>query len=82
MVTGKSSARMRQRWVVIALIALGSIVITRLLGGVRFFELIHLKAGDFHFLARGKQPTSNVVVLAIDQKSLDHFPELMLFWHP
>ena len=82
MSTGKSSARKRQRWAVIFAIAAGSLIITLLLGGVRLFELIHLKAGDLHFLIRGKKPTSNIVVIAVDQKSLEHFPELMLFWHP
>src|SRR5258708_1195476 len=46
------------------------------------FQLIHLKAGDLHFLIRGKQPTSNTVILAVDQKSIDTYKELMYFWHP
>src|SRR5438093_426981 len=82
MFTGKPSARRRRRGVVIAAIALGSVIATLLLGNVRFFQLIHLKAGDLHFLVRGKQPTSNIVILAIDQKSLNTYHELMAFWHP
>src|SRR5438552_3620699 len=80
--SGKPSARKRKRWVVIAAIALGSVVATLLLGNLKFFQLVHLKANDFHFLARGKRPTSDVVVIAIDQKSLNEFHELLMFWHP
>src|SRR5262245_35762119 len=81
MLIGKTSARKRKQWVVIAAIALGSVVSTLLLGKVKFVELLHLKAGDLHFLVRGKTPTSNIVVIAVDQKSLEHFEELMMFWH-
>src|SRR6266702_2239026 len=82
MFSGKPSARKRKRWVVIAAIAVGSVIATLLLGNLRFFQLVHLKANDFHFLVRGRRPTSNIVVLAIDQKSLDTFHELLMFWHP
>src|SRR5438876_5970459 len=82
MFSGKPSARKRKRWAVIAAIAAGSVAATLLLGNLRFFQLVHLKASDFHFLVRGKRPTSNIVVIAIDQKSLNRFPELLMFWHP
>jgi adenylate cyclase len=82
MFSGKPSARKRKRWVAIAAIAAGSVVATLLLGNLRFFQLVHLKANDFHFLVRGKRPTSNIVVLAIDQKSLNRYHELLMFWHP
>ncbi len=82
MSSGKPSARKRRRWAVIAAIAVGSVIATLLLGNLRFFQLVHLKANDLHFLVRGKRPTSNIVVLAIDQKSLDTYHELMAFWHP
>src|SRR5437899_3184845 len=82
MFTGKPSARRRERWAFIAAIAAGSVAATLLLGNIRLFQLIHLKAGDLHFLVRGKRATSNIVVLAIDQKSLDTFHELQAFWHP
>ncbi len=82
MFSGKTSARKRRRWAVIAAIAVGSVIATLLLGNLRFFQLVHLKANDLHFLVRGKRPTSDIVVLAIDQKSLNTFHELMAFWHP
>src|SRR6266852_4833868 len=85
MFSGKPSARKRKRWAVIATIAsiaVGSVAATLLLGHLRFFQLVHLKASDFHFLVRGKRPTSNIVVIAIDHKSLNRFPELLMFWHP
>src|SRR3989442_13393725 len=82
MFSGKRSARKRKQWVVIAAIAVGSVIATLLLGNLRFFELVHLKANDVHFLLRGKRPTSNIVLIRIDQKSLDNFRELRVFWHP
>ena len=82
MFSGKPSARKVKRWAVIAAIAVGSVAATLLLGNLRFFQLVHLKANDFHFLVRGKRPTSNIVVIAIDQKSLNTFHELLMFWHP
>src|SRR5260370_30349380 len=82
MFSGKPSARKRRRWAVIAAIAVGSVIATLLLGNLRFFQLVHLKAGDLHFLVRGKKPTSNIVILAIDQKTMDTFRELREFWHP
>src|ERR1700730_17082744 len=78
----KLSARKLRRWTIIAAIALGSVIATLLLGKIPFFHSLHLKAGDLHFLARGKIPTSNIVIITIDNKSLDHFEELMMFWHP
>src|SRR5271163_2220555 len=82
MFTGKGSARGRTRWTVIASITVASIVATLLLGNVRFFQLVHLKAGDLNFLLRGKRPTSNIVILAVDKKSLENTKELLMFWHP
>lgn len=42
--------------------------------GIPFFHVIELKAFDFHFLSRGKIKTGNdVVIVAIDEKSLDRF---------
>jgi class 3 adenylate cyclase/CHASE2 domain-containing sensor protein len=57
------------------------------LSRVQFFQLVNLKARDLHFLLRAKisphaVPISNIVLLTIDQKSLDKFPEVQLFWHP
>src|SRR5438309_11301857 len=82
MFSGKPSARKVKRWAVIAAIAVGSVAATLLLGNLKFFQLVHLKANDLHFLVRGRRPTSNIVVLAVDQKCLDHFHELLMFWHP
>jgi class 3 adenylate cyclase/CHASE2 domain-containing sensor protein len=63
-------------------IAVAAVAATWLLGRTRFFHLIHIKAPDLHFLARGARPPSDIVLLVIDQKSLDQFPEPLLFWHP
>ncbi len=65
-----------------AAIALASVVLTLLLGNVRFFQLLDLKAQDAHFVLRGKVPTKDIVIIGIDDKALNNFPELMSFWHP
>jgi adenylate cyclase len=82
MFTRKPTARQRNRWAVIVGITIGSAIATILLGNVQWFQLVHLKASDLHFLVRGKQPVSNIVLITIDQKSLNEFKEVMIFWHP
>ena len=56
-----------------------------LLGDIRFFQILNLKAYDAHFVVRdflGRRPAiSNIVLLLADQKTLDAFPELRIFWH-
>ncbi|MBI5643742.1 MAG: adenylate/guanylate cyclase domain-containing protein [Deltaproteobacteria bacterium] len=40
--------------------------------GIPFFQVMDLKAYDFHFKARGKtEPTGEVVIVAVDEKSID-----------
>jgi len=61
-------------------IALASVVLTLLLGSIRFFQLLDLKAQDAHFVLRGKVPTKDIVIIGIDDKATNNFPEPMLFW--
>ncbi len=75
---------MKKRWkniLICSLIAIGSVVATRLLSGVRFFEVLNLKALDAHFVLRGTRPTSDVMLIFTDQKALDSYPEPQMFWH-
>ena len=81
MFSGKSSARKRRRWAFIGLIAVSSAVATLLLGNLRFVQLVHLKASDFHFLVRGKRPVSNIVVIAVDStRMVDGIPSTGIDW--
>ena len=48
---------------------------------VRFNELLNLKARDAHFVLRGNQPVENIVLIGIDDKTLNTYPELYSFWH-
>ena len=42
--------------------------------GIPFFQIMELKAFDFHFLSRGViEPTGEVVIIAIDEKIIDKF---------
>jgi adenylate cyclase len=64
-----------------------SVLVASLLSGVRFFQILNLKAYDAHFVARdffGKPPAiPNIVLLLADQKTLDSpsFSDLRDFWH-
>jgi len=76
---------MTQRWrtlAISAILAIASAAGARLLSGIRFFELLNLKALDAQFVLRGKRPVSGIMLIAADQKALDTFPELRMFWHP
>jgi CHASE2 domain-containing sensor protein len=76
---------MKRRWrhyATCALIAMASAAAARLLDNFRFFELLHLKTLDAQFVLRGRRPPSNIVLVMADQKALDTFPELRMFWHP
>jgi adenylate cyclase len=74
-----------RHWALCAVVAVGSALAASLLGDIRFFQILNLKAYDAHFVARdflGQRPVvSNIVLLLADQKALDTFPELRLFWH-
>jgi adenylate cyclase len=79
-----------KKWVFWTAIVLASGVSTELLGKLRIFQLIHLKALDTHFVVRkmatrlthAKEPPYDIVLITIDQKALDTFRELRMFWHP
>jgi adenylate cyclase len=75
---------MSKRWrtfAIGAIVVMVSAIGTRSLGRIRFFGLLNLKALDAQFVLRGTRPVSNIELIAIDQKALDTFPELLIFWH-
>ena len=71
-----------QRAAICAAIAAGSTVVTLLLANVRFFQLLDLKARDAHIVLRGPVPTHDIVLIGIDEKALNSFPEIYTFWQP
>ena len=76
---------MHQRWrrgVICTLIAIGAVAVTAPLSDAQFFRTLNLKVLDTHFAIRGQRPTGNIVLVLTDQKALDTFEELQLFWHP
>jgi len=74
-----------RHWALCAFIAVGSSLGAWLLSDVHFFQILNLKAYDAQFVLRdllgGRPAISNIVLLMADQKALDTFPELRLFWH-
>lgn len=76
---------MKRNWkrvAICAAIALGSVIATLLLADVPFFQGLNLKAQDAHFVLRGSVPTRDLIIIGIDEKTEDAFPELESFWHP
>lgn len=81
---GKMQVNMKRKfrhWAFCALIAAGSTMAAWSLSKIRFFQVLNLKAYDTHFVVRGAQPTSNIVLLTGDQKAMDIFPEMKIFWN-
>jgi adenylate cyclase len=75
---------MSKRWrrrAICALIAAGSASASLLLSNVRFFQLLNYKATDAHFVVKGRVYAPNIILITADQKALDRFPELQIFWH-
>ncbi len=74
-----------RHWALCAVLAAGSALAASLASDIRFFQILNLKAYDAHFVVRywlARPPAiSNIVLLLADQKALDTFPELRLFWH-
>lgn len=76
---------MKRNWkraLICAAIALSAVIVTLLLDKVTFFQLVKLKAQDAHFVLRGKRPTKDIVIITMDEKADDNFPEPTLFWPP
>jgi adenylate cyclase len=73
-----------RHWALCAVLAVGSALGASLASNVRFFQILNLKAYDAHFVLRyslgGRPAISNIVLLLADQKTLDTFPELRIFW--
>lgn len=69
-----------KRFAICAAIAIGATLITRLLSNISFFHLLDLKARDAHFVLRGKQPTKDIIIIGMDDKTLAKYPEPLLFW--
>lgn len=74
-----------RHWSLCAILVAGSTLAALALGDARFFQILNLKAYDAQFvlrsLLRGQPTISNIVLLVEDQKTLDTFPELRVFWH-
>ncbi len=74
---------MKRNWkrvAICAAIAIGATLITRLLSNISFFHLLDLKARDAHFVLRGKEPTKDIIIIGMDDKTLAKYPEPLLFW--
>src|SRR5215472_13011261 len=76
--------RKLHRWLVLTGIAAAATASTVALSEVQFFKMLNLKAQDTHFVLRGKIPEDKIkdyVLIGVDQKTLDSYPEFSPFWH-
>jgi adenylate cyclase len=71
-----------QRVAICAAIAVSSLVLTLLLADLRVVQILDLKAQDAHFVLRGQVPTRDILIVGIDTKALNNFPDLTSFWQP
>ncbi len=74
-----------RHWALCIILAIGSVLAAWSLGQVPFFQNLNLKAYDAHFVVRnylfGPPAIPNIVLLTADQKTMDDFPELQVFWN-
>jgi class 3 adenylate cyclase/CHASE2 domain-containing sensor protein len=75
------SKKLRKQLGYAAIVAAG-VVITVALGQIPLVQLVHLKSRDFQFLVRGPQKVQDIVLITVDQKALDSYQDLLVFWHP
>lgn len=73
--------RKLRNFLICALFVIASAASPYFLSNIRIFQILNLKALDTHFVVRGKVPTSDVFLVMADQKALDTYPELRIFWH-
>ncbi|MFN0170867.1 MAG: CHASE2 domain-containing protein [Bryobacteraceae bacterium] len=64
-----------------ALIVVASAGGTVMLGKIRFMQLVHLKFQDFQFVLRGKLPVDDILLITMDQTTLDTYEKPLIFWH-
>jgi len=48
---------------------------------LKLFRLIALKAADLHYLVEPPRTPDDIVIIAVDQKSLNALPVPTMFWH-
>ena len=68
--------RILKRILICAAIVAGAVVATAWMENIQFFHLLDLKAQDAHFVFRGPRPVRDIIIVGIDQRAIDHFPEL------
>src|SRR4051812_3241714 len=69
-------------WLISLIVAAFSASAVAFLGRFGQVHQLHLKALDAHFIFRGEVPTSKIILILMDDKTMNTFPELQLFWHP
>ncbi|MBL0155759.1 MAG: adenylate/guanylate cyclase domain-containing protein [Bryobacterales bacterium] len=74
-------SRKARSFMAAAMIAVAATVLSLALAETRLVRLLHLKSGDLYFLLVPAEAVRDVVLIVVDQKSLDVFPEPLLFWH-
>jgi class 3 adenylate cyclase/CHASE2 domain-containing sensor protein len=50
--------------------------------GLTFFRQLDVKVLDAHFVTRGRTPVNDIVLVTVDNHSLETISDLQMFWHP
>jgi adenylate cyclase len=73
-----------QKWMILGGITVAAAASTVGLSTLQFFKMLNLKAQDTHFVLRSKiadEKIKDYVIIGIDDKTLNSYPELSPFWH-
>jgi adenylate cyclase len=74
-----------RHWALCAVLAIGGVLAAWSLDQIPVFQILNLKAYDAHFVVRnyllGPPAIPNIILLTTDQKAMDTFPELQMFWN-
>jgi adenylate cyclase len=73
--------REKKKWLAVLIFSGVAVALALSARGVAFFQLMEMKATDLHAQALKAETPPEVILLVIDQKSIEEYPEPLLFWH-
>lgn len=79
---GLRFSKLYKKWYFLIITAVVIAVLTSLLGELTFFEDMEKRAFDYRFILQSdsEEDTENVVIIAIDESSLNHFARNNVYW--
>jgi len=71
----------KSMWLVAIGIAAAAVLLIAALTSTALFRSVEVKANDLHFVVTRYPPPEDIVLVVVDQKAIETFPEPLLFWH-